>query len=86
MNLSQVGTGQAVTWNGRTLTVDFRADGGVPLQTIAGLNMAKYKYDDVAGQWNSHVHRRGLVGLGSVLRRGRAQRRPQCGGRQAGSS
>ena len=53
MNLVQAGTGQAVTWNGSSLTVDFRADGGVPLQTVAGLNMTRYDYDDLSGAWRS---------------------------------
>ncbi len=53
MNLTQQGAGQAVTWSGSTLTLDFRADGGVPAQTIAGVNMARYQYDNTSGAWRS---------------------------------
>ncbi|MBE2233503.1 MAG: DUF11 domain-containing protein, partial [Anaerolinea sp.] len=53
LNLSQVGSGQAAVWNGSSLTLDFRADNGAPLQVVAGLNMAKYRYDSLADKWET---------------------------------
>ncbi|HRI56354.1 MAG TPA: hypothetical protein PK170_04575, partial [Anaerolineae bacterium] len=53
LNLAQTGTGQAAQWSGNTLTLDFRADGGAPLQTIAGLNMARYRYNSVTARWDT---------------------------------
>ena len=53
LNLAQVGAGQAAQWSGNTLTFDFRADNGAPLQTVAGLNMTKYRYNSAAAKWET---------------------------------
>ncbi len=51
LNLSQVNKGNIVKWNGNQLTLDFNADGGTPLTTLAGLNWAPYRFD--GSRWQS---------------------------------
>ncbi|MEI2688379.1 MAG: hypothetical protein V9H69_01160 [Anaerolineae bacterium] len=53
LNLSQMGSGQAVQWNGASLAFDLRADNGAPMQTVAGLNLVKYRYDELAARWQT---------------------------------
>ncbi|MFZ6027824.1 MAG: LamG-like jellyroll fold domain-containing protein [Chloroflexota bacterium] len=54
-NLDLSGHSSVTQWNGKQLTMDFAADGGVPALTTRGFNWAPFRYDPITRSWKSYA-------------------------------
>jgi len=52
-NLATGTAGNVVRWDGARLTMDLNADGGTPVQVLAGVKVAPYRYDSGRDAWQA---------------------------------